>query len=76
VNFPKVNLKYVPSWKNVLRISGYQILDKWLKDRKERRLSLDEIKNYCRTATAIIKTVEIQKELDDVYLEAEKRNGV
>jgi|GEM_PF-1329395 len=40
------------------------------------RLTLDEIKNYCRTATAIIKTVEIQKELDDVYLEAEKRNGV
>ena len=58
------------------RIGGYQVLDKWLKDRKERRLTLDEIKNYCRTATAIIKTVEIQKELDDVYLEAEKRNGV
>jgi type I restriction-modification system DNA methylase subunit len=57
------------------RIGGYQVLDKWLKDRKERRLTLDEIKNYCRTATAIIKTVEIQKELDDVYLEAEKRNG-
>jgi hypothetical protein len=58
------------------RIGGYQVLDKWLKDRKERRLTLDEIKTYCRTATAIIKTVEIQKELDDVYLEAEKRNGV
>ena len=58
------------------RIGGYQVLDKWLKDRKERRLTLDEIKNYCRTASAIIKTVEIQKELDDVYLEAEKRHGV
>jgi len=58
------------------RVSVYQVLDKWLKDRKERRLTLDEIKNYCRTASAIIKTVEIQKELDDVYLEAEKRNGV
>ncbi len=33
---------------------------------------LDEIKNYCRVATAIIKTVEIQKELEDIYLEAEK----
>ena len=54
------------------QIGGYQVLDKWLKDRKESVLSLDEIKAYCRTATAIIKTVEIQKDIDDIYLEAEK----
>ena len=58
------------------RVSGYQVLDKRLKDRKKSRLTLEEIKNYCRVATATIKTVEIQKELDDVYLEAEKRNGI
>ena len=54
------------------QIGGYQVLDKWLKDRKDRVLTLDEIKTYCRIATALIRTVEIQKEIDDAYLEAEK----
>jgi len=55
-----------------LRISDYLVLDKWLKDRKERRLTLDETKNYCRVVTAIIKTADIQKELENAYLEAKK----
>ena len=49
------------------QIGGYQVCDKWLKDRKERVLSLDEIQTYCRIVTAINKTIEIQKSIDEVY---------
>ncbi len=54
------------------RIGGYQVLDKWLKDKKDRELSLDDIKHYCRITTALQKTIEIQKAIDDIYLKVEK----
>jgi predicted helicase len=54
------------------QIGGYQVCDKWLKDRKERILSLDEIQTYCRIVTAIQKTIEIQKDIDSFYKEIEK----
>ena len=53
------------------QIGGYQVCDKWLKDRKERVLSLDEIQTYCRIVTAIQKTIEIQKAIDKIYNEVE-----
>ena len=49
------------------RIGGYQVCDKWLKDRKERRLGLGDIRTYCRMVTAIGITLMIQQELDTVY---------
>jgi len=54
------------------RMGGYQVCDKWLKDRKDRRLSLDEIKQYCRIATTLQKTLDIQKEIDHIYPDLEK----
>ncbi|MDA8169380.1 MAG: N-6 DNA methylase [Nitrospiraceae bacterium] len=54
------------------QIGGYQVCDKWLKDRKGRPLSLEEIQTYCKIVTAIQKTMEIQKEIDTIYGEAEK----
>jgi hypothetical protein len=53
-------------------IGEYQVLGKWLKDRKDRVLSLQEIKTYCRIVTAIQKTIEIQEEIDALYPEVEK----
>jgi type ISP restriction-modification system protein/N-6 DNA methylase len=53
------------------QIGGYQVCHKWLKDRKGRTLSTDGIKHYCRIATAIQKTIEIQKEIDGIYPEVE-----
>lgn len=53
-------------------IGGYQVLDKWLKDRAERRLSSADIKHYCRVATALAETIKIQAELAEVYPEVEK----
>ncbi len=49
------------------QIGGYQVCDKWLKDRKKRILSLDEIQTYCRIVTAIHKTIEIQIAIDLIY---------
>ena len=54
-------------------IGGYQVLDKWLKNRKGRTLSAEDIKHYCRIVTALEKTIEIQKQIDKFYLKIEKR---
>jgi predicted helicase len=51
-------------------IGGYQVLYKYLKDRKGRRM--DDPRHYIRIATAIEKTIEIQKEIDALYPEVEK----
>lgn len=56
----------------VYQIGGYQVCDKWLKDRKGRVLSLDEIQTYCRIVTAIQKTIEIQKSIDEIYEDLER----
>jgi len=54
------------------QIGSYQVCRKWLKDRKGRCLSLEDIKHYCRVVTALQKTIEIQKEIDNIYEEIEK----
>jgi predicted helicase len=48
-------------------IGGYQVCHKWLKDRQERRLELDDIRTYCRIVTALGRTIAIQEELDALY---------
>jgi len=55
------------------QIGGYQVMDKWLKDRKGKRLSLENIKHYCRIATAIRETITVQKKIDEIYAHIEKR---
>lgn len=54
------------------KIGGYQVCDKWLKDRKGKRLSLDDLKHYCKVVTSLSKTIKIQKAIDDIYLGVEK----
>ncbi|MCX6640939.1 MAG: N-6 DNA methylase [bacterium] len=48
-------------------VGGYQVCRKWLKDRKGRTLTMDEIMTYCRIVTALAKTIEVQKEIDRLY---------
>ena len=55
------------------QIGGYQVLAKWLKDRQERQLNLDEIKTYCRVVTAIQRTIALQEEIDALYPETESQ---
>lgn len=54
------------------QICGYQICDKWLKDRKGRALSLEDVERYCKVVGAIQRTIEIQKKIDNIYPEVEK----
>jgi len=52
------------------QIGGYQVLYKYLKDRKGR--NMDDSPLYCRIITVLSKTIEIQKQIDEIYPEAEK----
>lgn len=54
------------------QVGGYQVLDKWLYDRRERKLSNEEIQHYCKVATALAHTIELQKEIDELYAGVEE----
>jgi predicted helicase len=54
------------------QIGGYRVCEKWLKDRKEKILSLDDIKHYLKIVSALLRTIEAQKKIDDAYPEVEK----
>jgi hypothetical protein len=54
------------------QIGGYQVMAKWLKDRKGKRLLLEDIKHYCRIATAVKETIATQKKIDAIYVDVEK----
>jgi len=54
------------------QIGGYQVCEKWLKDRKERTLTLEEIQTYCKIVTALSKTIELQNEIDKYFESVEK----
>jgi predicted helicase len=49
------------------QVGGYQVCEKWLKDRIGRRLALDDIRTYCRIVTALGGTLVIQTEIDALY---------
>ena len=53
-------------------IGGYQVLDKWIKDRVGRYLNDDEVEHYLKIISAISKTIDIQREIDKLYSEVEK----
>jgi len=52
-------------------IGGYQVLQKYLKDRKGRIMG--DAPRYCRIVTALSKTIEIQQNIDAIYPEVEKQ---
>jgi len=54
------------------QIGGYQVLDKWLKDRKGRILSAEDIKHHCKVVTALSATIKIQKQIDKLYPKIEE----
>ncbi len=47
-------------------IGGYQVCEKWLKDRKGRRLSKADIEHYQKIVVAISETIRLMKEIDEV----------
>ena len=48
------------------QIGGYQVCEKWLKDRKGRQLSADDIAHYQKIVVAISETIRLMKEIDEV----------
>ena len=54
------------------RIGGYQVCDKWLKDRRDRDLNHHDIRTYCRIVTAIQHTLATQRQIDKLYPAIEK----
>jgi hypothetical protein len=48
------------------RIGGYQVCEKWLKDRKGRRLGADDIEHYQRIVCALAETRTIMAEIDSL----------
>ena len=63
----------VPETAWTYRIGGYQVCEKWLKDRKDRVLELKDIRTYCRMVTALNLTIDIQREIDILYPDIEKQ---
>ncbi len=47
-------------------IGGYQPAQKWLKDRKGRELSFDDITHYQKIIVALVNTDRLMKEIDEI----------
>ena len=45
-------------------VGGYRVCEKWLKDRKGRKLSLDDINHYQKVVAALSETMKIMAEID------------
>ena len=53
-------------------VCGYQVLQKWLKERRNRVLSPGEILHYIKICRAIQLTIDYQQQIDRLYSELEK----
>jgi len=47
-------------------IGGYQVCEKWLKDRKGRKLTKDDIGHYQKIVVALNETIRLMGEIDKV----------
>jgi len=47
-------------------IGGYQVLEKWLKDRKGRTLSYDDVSHYGKIVVALKETIRLMREIDAI----------
>jgi len=45
-------------------VGGYQVLDKWLKDRRGRQLSYADLTHYQQVIVALQKTIQLMAEID------------
>jgi Predicted helicase len=50
-------------------IGGYQVCEKWLKDRKGRKLTIDDIDHYQKIVVALKETIRLMSEIDEVIAE-------
>ncbi len=48
------------------KIGGYQVCHKWLKDRKGRTLTKDDLAHYQKVVVALAETIRLMAEIDEV----------
>jgi predicted helicase len=48
------------------RVGGYQVCEKWLKDRKGRTLTRDDVTHYQEIVVALAETIRLMAEIDSV----------
>lgn len=53
-------------------VGGYQVMFQWLKERRNCFLSLEEIRQYCKVATSVSRTIELQMIIDEIYNDIEQ----
>ena len=53
-------------------IGSYQVLNKWLKDKKGQQLTIQDINYFIKIIKVLEETIIIQKEIDKIYPEIEK----
>jgi hypothetical protein len=53
-------------------VGGYQVCQKWLKDRKGRTLTFEDIQHYQRVVSALAETIELMVQVD---VAIEERGG-
>jgi len=47
-------------------VGGYQVLEKWLKDRKGRKLTWDDQQHYQKVVVALKQTIRLMREIDGI----------
>ena len=52
------------------QVGGYQVCQKWLKDRKGRALSYDDIQHYHSIVAALSETIRLKAEIDTIIEDA------
>jgi predicted helicase len=58
--------EFVPEEVWNFHIGGYQVLHKWLKDRRERALSDEDVLHYRKVIVSLRETIVIMREVDEV----------
>lgn len=48
------------------KVGGYQVCEKWLKDRKGRKLTLDDVEHYNKVVASLTQTRKLMTQIDDV----------
>jgi predicted helicase len=67
-----INKEQITEFKGVaeavwhFHIGGYQVCEKWLKDRKGRTLAAEDIAHYHRIVVALHETIRLMREIDEV----------
>ena len=63
---PSQGFEGVPEDVWEFHIGGYQVCEKWLKDRRERELSAEDIVHYGKVVVSLRETIRLMAEVDAV----------